>query len=122
MWPCATHSSFQSDGSLCRPSTFVGDANYRKSSDSGRRQSARSATKPAAAMVNATTMVNATATVYAPAVHPTAVNATAIYATAVPDRGVAHYVGAAASIWPPVKAQTTSSRDQRHIGALARNR
>jgi hypothetical protein len=56
MWPCATHSSFQSDGSLCRPSTFVGDANFRKSSDSGRRQSARSATKPAAAMVNATTM------------------------------------------------------------------
>jgi len=79
-------------------------------------------------MVNATTMVNATATVYAtamvyaPAVHPTAVNATAVHATAVPDRGVAHYIGAAASIWPPVKAQTTSSRDQRHIGALARNR
>jgi hypothetical protein len=103
MWPCATHSSFQSDGSLCRPSTFVGDANYRKSSDSGRRQSARSATKPAAAMVNATTMVNATATVhatamvYAPAVHPTAVNATAVHATAVPDRGVAHYVGAAST-------------------------
>jgi hypothetical protein len=64
---------------------------------------------------------------YATAVHATAVNATAIYATAVhatavPDRGVAHYVGAAASIWPPVKAQTTSSRDQRHIGAVARNR
>ena len=127
MWPCATHSSFQSDGSLCRPSTFVGDANYRKSSDSGRRQSARSATKPAAAMVNATATVYATAMVYAPAVQPTAVNATAIYATAVhatavPDRGIAHYVGATASIWPPVKAQTTSSRDQRHIGALARNR
>jgi hypothetical protein len=53
---------------------------------------ARSATKPAAAMVHAAAMVNAPAMVHAPAV-----NTAAIYA-AVPDRRVAHDIWAAASI------------------------
>jgi hypothetical protein len=66
-------------------------------------------------------MVYATA-VHATAVHATAIYPAAIYAAAVPDRGVSPYVGPAASIGTPVKAQATSSRDQRYIGALVRNR
>jgi hypothetical protein len=67
--------------------------------------------------------IYATATVHATVtVHATAVHAAAIYAAAVPDRGVSRDVGPAASIGTPVKAQATSSRDQRHIGTLARNR
>jgi hypothetical protein len=86
----------------------------------------RSATIHAAATVNATVTVHATAVhataIYATAVHATAVHATAIYAAAVPHRGVSRYVGPAASIGTPVKAQATPSRDQRHIGAPVRNR
>jgi hypothetical protein len=60
--------------------------------------------------------------VHATAIYPAAIYAAAIYPAAVPDRGVSPYVGPAASIGTPVKAQATSSRDQRYIGALVRNR
>jgi hypothetical protein len=77
----------------------------------------------AAAMVYATAMVHAAATIYATAiVHAAAVHTAAIYAAGVTDRGVSRDVGPAAPIGTPVKAQATSSRDQRHIGALVRNR
>jgi hypothetical protein len=59
--------------------------------------------------------------VHAAAIHAAAVYAAAIYAC-VTDRGVSRDVGPAASIGTPVKAQATSSRDQRDIGALVRNR
>jgi hypothetical protein len=85
----------------------------------------------AAAMVHATA-VDAAATVHATAVHATAIYAAAVHATAiytaavhaasVTDRGVSRDVGPAASIGTPVKAQATSSRDQRQIGAPVRNR
>jgi hypothetical protein len=74
------------------------------------------------ATIYATATVHAIVTVHATAVHAAAIYAAAIYAAAVPDRGVSRDVGPAASIGTPVKAQATSSRDQRHIGALARNR
>jgi len=76
-----------------------------------------------ATTINAAVMVHAAATVYATAmVHAAAVHTAAIYAAGVTDRGVSRDVGPAASIGTPVKAQATSSRDQRHIGALVRNR
>jgi hypothetical protein len=84
-------------------------------------KAATAAVEAAAATVYATAMVHATA-IYAAAVGAAAVDAAAIYAAAVPDRGVSRDVGPAASIGTPVKAQATSSRDQRHIGALVRNR
>jgi hypothetical protein len=76
----------------------------------------------AAATVYATATVNTTAMVHAAAVHAAAIHAATIYAASVTDRGVSRDVGPAASIGTPVKAQATSSRDQRHIGALVRNR
>jgi hypothetical protein len=79
-------------------------------------KAATAAVEAAAATVYATAMVHATA------VDAAAVDAAAIYAAAVPDRGVSRDVGPAASIGTPVKAQATSSRDQRHIGAPVRNR
>jgi hypothetical protein len=94
-------------------------------------KAATAAVEAAAATVYATAMVHATAVdatavdaaaVDAAAVGAAAVEAAAIYAAAVPDRGVSRDVGPAASIGTPVKAQATSSRDQRHIGAPVRNR
>jgi hypothetical protein len=75
----------------------------------------------AAAMVHATA-VDAAATVHATAVHAAAIYAAAVHAASVTDRRVSRDVGPAASIGTPVKAQATSSRDQRHIGAPVRNR
>jgi hypothetical protein len=63
----------------------------------------RSATIHAAATVHTA--------IHASAIHTAAIHAAAIYPTAVPDRGVSYYVRTAASIGPPVKARTTSSRD-----------